>query len=190
MGTTQRLLSGPSFPNQGASLAAVKAVCASVRSPVVAEHHPAEQGKRGRVGRVRYVCHPRCGADHSLPLERLTAQHASGRGSHRRRGRRLTRERQPDGVPLATPALEADDLSGFPGTLAGSRTWERRGGRGRATDGEGTRRRAEAIASEAEQWRAIGTGPQPAHGLLTRLADAGRTARNSHQWGRAEDQGR
>jgi hypothetical protein len=43
------------------------------------EHHPAEQGKRGRAGRIRYVCHPRCGADYSLRLERLTAAMQAGK---------------------------------------------------------------------------------------------------------------
>jgi hypothetical protein len=77
-GTTQRPLSEPSFPNQGRPLPPSKPSVRRYGLRWFAEHHPKEQGKRGRIGRVRYVCHPRCGADYSLRLERLTAAMQAG----------------------------------------------------------------------------------------------------------------
>jgi hypothetical protein len=43
------------------------------------EHHPESEATTGKAGRVRYVCHPRCGADYSLRLERLTAAMQAGK---------------------------------------------------------------------------------------------------------------
>src|SRR5687768_1903187 len=43
------------------------------------DHHPESEMTTGKAGRVRYTCHPRCGADYPLRLERITAAMEAGK---------------------------------------------------------------------------------------------------------------